>query len=104
MRWAWTCPSSDGGVSQAISIGTLCFCDSSFAAASAPVRADKNTGLVELLAIIAIFSPRAGAAGAAVDVDAGAPDSLLPHAARGRSVRAVTNTRRESFEVIFRIL
>ena len=32
----------------------------SFAAASAPVRAERKTGLVELLAIIAILSPRLG--------------------------------------------
>ena len=35
--------------------GTPCFCDSSLAAASAPVRAERKTGLVELLAIIAIL-------------------------------------------------
>src|SRR5262245_6996442 len=66
-RCAWTWPSSAGGVSQTISIGTLCFAESSFAAASAPVRADRNTGLVELFAIIAILMPwvRAPAAGAA---------------------------------------
>ena len=63
MRCAWTWPSSAGGVSQTISIGMPCFCDSSFAAASAPVRADRNTGLVELFAIIAILSGwRAGGA------------------------------------------
>ena len=62
MRCACTCPSSLGGVSQAISTGTSCFAVSSLAAASAPVRAERNTGLVELLAIIAIFSPRGLAA------------------------------------------
>src|SRR5687767_5243570 len=56
-RCAWTWPSSDGGVSHTISIGTLCFCDSSLAAASAPVLAERKTGLVELLAIIAILIP-----------------------------------------------
>jgi hypothetical protein len=45
-------------VSHAISIGTPCLALSSFAAASAPVRAERNTGFVELLAIIAIFNPR----------------------------------------------
>src|SRR3954468_20976899 len=57
IRCAWTWPSSAGGVSHAISTGTLCFCVNSFAAASAPVRADRKTGLVEDLAIIAILRP-----------------------------------------------
>ena len=94
MRCAWTWPSSGGGVSQTISIGTLCFCDSSFAAASAPVRADRNTGLVELLAIIAIFSPRCPAGAAPVD---GVLDSRPPHAvsASGMTKSAVTIVRRE---------
>src|SRR3954462_9284269 len=56
-----------------------CFCDSSFAAASAPVRADRNTGLVELFAIIAIFNPRP--AGAVEPAGAGAAFSPPPHAA-----------------------
>src|SRR5215207_627446 len=81
-RCAWTWPSSAGGVSQTISTGTLCFCDSSFAAASAPVRADRNTGLVELLAIIAIFNPgpRPGAS-----ATAGLLPSLLQPAASARA-------------------
>src|SRR6185436_16348924 len=54
MRCAWIWPSSWGGVSQAISIGTPILIDSSLAVASAPVSAERNTGLVELLAIIAI--------------------------------------------------
>src|SRR5688572_4601661 len=80
-RCACTWPSSAGGVSQAISIGTLCFCDSSFAAASAPVRADRNTGLVELLAIIAILMPglRPGAS-----ATVGLLPSLLQAAASAR--------------------
>ena len=57
MRCAWTCPSSAGGVSQEISTGTPCFAVNSFAAASAPVLAERKTGLVEDLAIIAILSP-----------------------------------------------
>jgi hypothetical protein len=40
IRCAWTWPSSVGGVSHTISIGTLYFCVSSRAAASAPVRAE----------------------------------------------------------------
>ena len=99
MRCAWTWPSSDGGVSQTISIGTLCFCDSSFAAASAPVRADRKTGLVELLAIMAIFSPRCPAGAAPVD---GVVDSRPPHAvrARGMTKSAVTIVRRESVVLV----
>ena len=57
MRCAWTWPSSAGGVSHTISIGTPCFCGELLAAASAPVRADRKTGLVELFAIIAIRNP-----------------------------------------------
>ena len=71
MRWAWTWPSSVGGVSHAISIGTPFFCDNSLAAASAPVRADRNTGLVELFAIIAILSPVAAAGWFCAGGDAG---------------------------------
>ncbi|PYR88111.1 MAG: hypothetical protein DMF84_29430 [Acidobacteria bacterium] len=44
-------------MSHTISIGTPCFCDSSRAVASAPVRADRNTGFVELFAIIAMRNP-----------------------------------------------
>ena len=55
MRWAWIWPSSWGGVSQTISMAMPCFSDSSRAAASAPVRAERNTGLVELFAISAIL-------------------------------------------------
>src|SRR5262245_66481586 len=85
MRCAWTWPSSPGGVIQTISTGTPVFCVISLAAASAPVRAERKTGLVELLAMTAIFiAPLADAAPAA-----GAPagcavcDGLLPppHAA-----------------------
>src|SRR3954465_1901961 len=56
IRCACTWPSSAGGVIHTISIEMLFFCDSSLAAASAPVRAERNTGLVELFAIIAILS------------------------------------------------
>src|SRR4051812_24665149 len=54
MRWAWIWPSSWGGVSQITSMGTPVRPDRSFAAVSAPRRADRNTGLVELFAIIAM--------------------------------------------------
>ena len=67
MRWAWICPSSWGGVSQAISMASLCSRESSRAAASAPVRAERKTGLVELLAIMrdleAARAARGGGAG-----------------------------------------
>ena len=53
IRWACTCPSSWGGVSQATSISRPCLADSSRAAASAPSRAARKTGLVELLAMSA---------------------------------------------------
>src|SRR5688572_27833055 len=82
MRCAWTWPSSAGGVSHTISIGMPCFCDSSFAAASAPVRADRNTGLVELLAIIAIFSP---ALSVGASTTPGLPPSLLQPMASARA-------------------
>src|SRR4029078_4169316 len=68
MRWAWIWPSSWGGVSQISSIGTPVRADRSFAAVSAPRRAERKTGLVELLAIIAMrigFPPRAGGGGGA---------------------------------------
>src|SRR4051812_12266080 len=87
IRCACTWPSSAGGVSHTISIGMPCFCESSFAAASAPVRADRNTGLVELLAIIAIFSPRL----AAVLAPAGAALSPPPHAA---TITVITSAAR----------
>src|SRR5262245_66630702 len=65
MRCACTWPSSVGGVSQAISTLMPCFCDSSLAATSAPVRAARNTGLVELLAIMPILKVLAPAGDAA---------------------------------------
>src|SRR5882724_8747478 len=70
MRWAWICPSSCGGVSQAISIGTPMLAESSLAVVSAPVRAERKIGLVELLAIIAMRMPR-DAGGAAAPPAAG---------------------------------
>src|SRR5215218_2001157 len=93
MRCACTCPSSEGGVSHTTSIGTLCLAESSLAAASAPVRADRKTGLVDDLAIMAILSPRL----------AGAPGSDLPHATRGRVQSAVTKRRRVSELDMYRI-
>src|SRR5687768_15393767 len=79
MRWAWTCPSSCGGVSQAISIGILCVAESVFAAASAPVRADRKTGFVELLAIMAILRAL-GAAAVAPPLGFGAGASAVVQA------------------------
>src|ERR1017187_678335 len=54
MRCACTVPSSSGGVSQSILMSIPTDLLNSVAAASAPVRADRKTGLVELLAIIAM--------------------------------------------------
>src|SRR3954451_20847495 len=78
MRCAWIWPSSWGGVNHMISIGTPVRPVRSFAAVSAPRRAERKTGLVELLAIIAIrigFAPGIGAAAppvpSPVAVDAG---------------------------------
>src|SRR3954469_11937440 len=67
-RCAWTCPSSSGGVSHAICTSSPVLADASFAACSAPVRAARNTGFVELFAINAIvnFLPFAVGAAAAV--------------------------------------
>ena len=58
---AWSCPSSWSGVIQTIWIGMPCFSASSFAAVSAPLRAETKTGLVVLFAIIAIVRPGARA-------------------------------------------
>ena len=73
---AWTCPSSLVGVIQTISMGMPCLDASSFAAVSAPLRADRKIGFVALFAIIAIRRPgaRAGAG-----VGAGALFCSLPH-------------------------
>src|SRR6266496_3164531 len=63
MRCAWIWPSSWGGVSHMISIGTPVRPVRSLAAVSAPRRAERKTGLVELFAIIAIrigFAPGVG--------------------------------------------
>src|ERR1041384_2356845 len=57
IRSACPSPSSGGGVSQLTCTSTWYCAESSFAAASAPVRAERNTGLVELFAIIAILRP-----------------------------------------------
>ena len=45
----------------------LSFCESSFAAASAPVRAARNTGLFELFAIIAMVILFFGGVAAALE-------------------------------------
>src|ERR1044071_6359807 len=55
MRCAWIWPSSSGGVSHSTSTWILSESESSLAAASAPVREARKTGLFELLAIIAIL-------------------------------------------------
>src|ERR1044071_1486295 len=55
MLGAWIWPSSSGGVSHSTSIWILRESESSLAAASAPVREARKTGLFELLAIIAIL-------------------------------------------------
>src|SRR6218665_2116733 len=62
---AWTCPSSLVGVIHTMSIGVLCFAASSFAAVSAPLRAERKIGLVALFAIIAMCRPGARGGGAA---------------------------------------
>src|SRR5204863_5688188 len=102
-RWAWTWPSSWGGVSQATSISIPFLGPSSLAAASAPVRAARNTGLVELLAMSAIlifFFPPAGvpAAGLASPADGagegGAPEQ--PTRTAVKAARAKDAARRVS--------
>src|SRR5262245_12658183 len=65
IRCAWIWPSSWGGVSHMISIGTPVRPERSFAAVSAPRRAERKTGFVELFAIIAMrigFAPGVGTA------------------------------------------
>src|SRR6185503_334623 len=64
MRCACTWPSSCGGVSQLTVTVIPFFAESSFAAESAPVRAARNTGFVELFAIIAIVILSLGLPGA----------------------------------------
>src|SRR2546423_14046728 len=65
MAWACFWPSSWAGVRQSIAISRPSLVDSSLAAASAPVRAERKTGLVELFATRAIvnFLPPCGLAG-----------------------------------------
>src|SRR5207237_4584482 len=76
-----------GGVSQAISTDAPVCCVSSLAAASAPVRAERNTGLVELLAITAIFSAPLVAAGAAAGCCVVSAAFLLPPHADNTAAR-----------------
>src|SRR5690242_21040387 len=92
MRCACTCASSSGGVSQRTSILIWYFSPSSFAAASAPVRALRNTGLVELFAIIAmrkVLSPCAAGATARSDcaLEVSVVFSFRPHATASRAIR-----------------
>src|SRR5512146_2388988 len=64
MRCAWSVGSSSGGVNQSILTFTPVCLVNSAAAASAPCRPERKTGLVELFAIIAmvnVFPPPAAA-------------------------------------------
>src|SRR5262245_3224414 len=100
MRCACTCPSSCGGVSQTTLTLMLFFADSSLAAASAPVRAARNTGLVELFAMTAmvilfLLGPAAAVVPAPVVLPAVLPASLFPpHAARAIPNAESTHVRR----------
>src|SRR5689334_11714982 len=99
MRCAWTWASSCGGVSQSISIFMWFFAPSSLAAASAPVRAARNTGLSELFAmtamriVLSLCVAGAGAGPAAV-LDESCFDSFEPHASASTATIAERNTRR----------
>src|SRR5215210_3724703 len=68
----------------------LFFAESSFAAASAPVRADRNTGFVELFAIIAIFNPAAWDAGAFAAGAFCSPPQAASHRAVTESAVVIT--------------
>jgi len=80
MRCACTSPSSFGGVSHSTSTFVPLFSESSLAAASAPVRDARNTGLSELFAIMAIRIdlPPAPAAPPALAESPVAADLLSP--------------------------
>src|SRR6266542_760011 len=85
IRCACTWPSSCGGVSQATWMVMPSCRDSSLAAASAPVRAARNTGFVELFAISAMVmwsSSRARPSRRA--------SRLPPHAAAPTAARAAS--------------
>src|SRR5690242_17999406 len=95
MRCACIWASSCGGVSHRISIFMRFFSPNSLAAASAPVRAARNTGFVELFAMTAMrrvlsSCARAGAALAALDESGVA--SFVPHA-RGAAANAAVKIR-----------
>ena len=78
MRCACTWASSPAGVSQTISTGTPCFCVSSFAAASAPVRAERKTGLFDALGDDRDLEPGfGGAAGAVPDPPQAAAAAMI---------------------------
>ena len=112
IRCAWTCASSCGGVSQSTSILMWFFSPSYLAAASAPVRAARKTGFVELFAMTAIrsvLSLRAAVPEArpAVDVEesdlfALGPQASTPAAttAMGPNVRKRIIASESSFESI----
>ena len=96
MRWAWIWPSSVGGVSHTISIGWPIFADKSRAAVSAPRRAERKIGLVELLAIIAmrIGLPAvrvASAAAPAGTLDDRQPNARALSASSTRAVRLIAD-------------
>src|SRR5580765_5321800 len=86
-----------------ISIGTPVRSDRSLAAVSAPRRADRNTGLVELFAIIAIrigFGPAAAAVPAEPSPGAAGFDFGQPAAASAANNVAIT-ARRTVFILVF---
>jgi len=94
-RCACTWPSSVGGVIQTTSIGMPFFADSSFAAASAPVRAERKTGFVELFAIMAIFSPLAEDGAGAVAAGAFAGEAAPPPGSHAAARSGARSTRLE---------
>ncbi len=95
MRWAWIWPSSVGGVSHTISIGCPIFPDRSRAAVSAPRRADRKIGFVELFAIIAM---RIGLPAERV-ASAAAPAGTLDERQPAASAPSASNTRAARFIV-----
>ena len=90
---AWSCPSSRSGVIQTISMGMPCFSTRSFAATSAPLRADTKMGLVVFFAIITIFKPdgRTGTDVVAGALGCSAPQPLS-HPAISVTMSAVLGT------------
>src|SRR4051794_16924053 len=99
-RCAWTCPSSSGGVSHAICTSSPVFSDASFAACSAPVRAARNTGFVELFAINAIVNFLPFAVGAAEAVCESAFCSEPPLQATVVAPTAIASAAQRMYRVI----